>query len=134
MSLTSCSKPAVMIAVCLTFVIDVFSAGPRPVEVWCRGDDGLTLRLRDALERAFTATPEFTLSHGNQPRTLVVTIPTHVRWKQFGKRLHVYYSVEYASTDGHAVETRTGSCWDDALAKCASQIVKYAAVVLSKIN
>ena len=52
------------------------SARATLVEVWCGGDDGLTLRLRDALENAFKSSPAFALSTGKKPGTLIVTIPT----------------------------------------------------------
>jgi len=96
------------------------------VEVWSGGDDGLTLRLRDALESAFKSSQEFSLSSGKTPGTLVVTIPTHVDWKKMGRRTQVFYTVEFASIDHQNITTSTGSCWDDRLAKCADQIVKDA--------
>ena len=48
------------------------------VEVWCVGDDGLTLHLRDAVESKFKSSSDYVLSNGKKPGTLIVTIPTNV--------------------------------------------------------
>lgn len=97
----------------------------KPVEVWGGGDDALTARLRNALEDAFRSSADFHLSSGKKPGTLVITLPSNVEWKQVGGRTQVLYTAEFAS-DGQNLGGSKGSCWDDALAKCAAQIVKDA--------
>lgn len=109
------------------------SAKPTLVEVWSGGDDGLTLRLRASLEGAFKSSSAFVLSSGKKPGTLIVTIPTHVEWKQVGKRTKVLYKVNFASVDNQPVGSSEGSCWDDALTKCANKIVKDATAVAHKV-
>jgi hypothetical protein len=104
------------------------SAEPTFVEVWVVGDDGLTQGLTVALEIAFGSSPDFTLSYGKKPGTLVVEIPTNVGWKKVGTRTKVLYTVEFTTTDGRKISTATGSCWDDVIAKCASHIVKDARI------
>jgi hypothetical protein len=114
---------------------------PTPVEVWRGGDDGLTLRLADAVVKAFKASPDFELSTGKRPGTLIVLIPTHVNWKRlgwrpFGRRTQIFYTVEFkmivqlgervGSID--SVRTVRGSCRDDRMADCASEIVKSASI------
>ncbi|MBZ5552407.1 MAG: hypothetical protein LAO21_06780 [Acidobacteriia bacterium] len=103
------------------------------VEVWSGGDDGLTLRLKDTLEKAFKSSSAFALSSGKKPGTLIVTIPTHVGWKQKGKRTQVLYTVEFTSVDNQPLGTSTGSCWDDALTKCAARVVKDAKIAARKM-
>jgi hypothetical protein len=98
------------------------------------GDDGLTQGLKVAIEDSFKSSPDFTLSSGKKPGTFVVTIPTHVRWKQVGRRTKVFYTVEFASAENQNIGTRTGSCWDDTLAKCAAQIVKDAKIAARGIH
>ena len=123
--------------VCLAFAtstIGVASAKPIPVELWRVGDDGLTLRLGDALESAFKSSPDFTLSSGKKPGTLVVTIPTNVDWKQIGGRTQVLYTVEFSSAENQNVGASRGSCWDDEMAKCAAQIVSDAKTAAGKIH
>jgi hypothetical protein len=73
----------------VTCVMNASDGNPIPVEVWRGGDDGLTLTLADAFENAFTASPYFILSSGRKKGTLVVRIPTHVGWRQIGKRTRV---------------------------------------------
>jgi hypothetical protein len=110
---------------------------PTPVEVRCDGDDGLTNRLREALENAFQSSSDFRLSSGEKPATLVVTIPTNVMWtkaKRADKRTKVVYKVEFASADDKAISESTGTCWDDALRKCADRIVKEARTAAYKTS
>ena len=110
------------------------AAKPILVDVRSGGDDGLTLRLRDALENKFRSSRDFSLNVNNSPATLVITIPTHVRWKQAGKRTRVLYTVEFASYEKQALGIRKGSCWDDRLEQCATQVVRDAQVIVSKIH
>jgi len=97
----------------------------KPVEVWGGGDDALTVKLRDALEEAFRSSADFHLSSGKKPGTLVITLPSNIGWKQVGGRTQVLYTADFAS-DGQNLGGSKGSCWDDALPKCAAQIVKDA--------
>ncbi|WP_321470784.1 hypothetical protein [uncultured Paludibaculum sp.] len=110
------------------------SSEPIRVEVWIGGDDGLTLRLRDALEFAFRSSVDFTLSSGKKPGTLVVTIPANVDWKKIGRRTQVLYSAHFTSVDGKAAGNRSGSCWADALDKCADHIVGDAKNAARKLQ
>ena len=110
----------------VTCVMNASDGNPIPVEVWRGGDDGLTLRLADALENAFTASPYFILSSGRKKGTLVVKIPTHVGCRQIGKRTRVLYKVEFAAADDQNVGGSAGSCWEDAITQCAAQVVKDA--------
>jgi hypothetical protein len=99
-------------------------ASGKPVEVWGGADDGLTIRLRDALKDALRSA-DFYLSSGNKPGTLLITLPSNVGSKQVGGRTQVLYTAEFAS-EGQNLGGSKGACWDDALAKCAAQIVKDA--------
>jgi len=107
---------------------------PIPVEVWCGGDDGLTLTLRDAMENAFKSSPDFQLNSGKKPGTLVVTIPSNVKWKQIGGRTQILYSVEFTSIQDQKLGSSTGSCWDDKVASCALKILKDAKMPSAKIR
>ena len=131
------ARVLVIVAVAL-FVAPCVAQGnrtkPIPVEVWCGGDDGLTMRLRDTLENAVKLSPYFSLSSGKIPGTLVVTIPTNVGWEQFGGRVRVFYSVEFASADDQFIGKITGACWDDKLTICAAQIIKNAKVASRKVE
>jgi len=107
----------------------VMYAGPAnrtPVEVWTGGDDGLTQRLRVAIENKFKSSSNFVLSSGKKAGTLIVTIPTHVAWTTEGVRTHLRYAVEFSSSDGSALGRSSGSCWEDNLAECAAQIYRAA--------
>src|SRR5579859_303387 len=111
-----------------------WAAKPILVDVRFGGDDGLTLRLRDALENKFRSSRDFSLNVSNSPAMLVITIPTHVSWKQAGKRTRVFYTVEFASSENQSLGVRKGSCWDDSLDQCAAQVVRDAQVMRRKLN
>ncbi len=104
------------------------------VEVWSGGDDSLTTGLRNVLENAFKSSHDFVLSSGKKPGTLITTIPTHVEWKRAGKRTKVFYTVRFTSVDDQLLGISKGSCWDNAMTKCASQIVKDATTVAHKVH
>jgi hypothetical protein len=109
-------------------------ASGKPVEVWGGADDGLTIRLKDALKDAFRSSTEFHLSSGKEPGTLVITLPSNVGSQQVGGRTEVLSMAEFASSDGQNLGESRGSCWDDALAKCAAQIFKDAKVAAGKVR
>jgi hypothetical protein len=136
MRLVSVKQPSPLVigaVIAAGVIIEALAAKATLVEVWVGGDDGLTQRLRDATEHAFQSSPRFVLSSGKKIGTLIVTIPTHVRWKQFGTRTQVSYSVEFASTDQQNLGTGKGSCWDDDFATCAAHIVRTAEVAARRI-
>lgn len=56
------------------------------------------LRLRDALEKAFRASREFSLKCQQYSGNIGHTIPTHVSWEQAGNRTRVFYAVEFTSS------------------------------------
>ena len=129
---------SVIIAVSVLVAPAMVAAPAKPtptlVEVVCGGDDALTLRLRDTLETAFKLSSDFRLSSWKEQARLLVTIPTHVGWEQVGRRTRVLYTVEFASLDNQNLGTSTGSCWDNKVTKCASQIVKDAKIAARKIH
>jgi hypothetical protein len=97
-----------------------------PVEIWCVGDDGLTLRLRDTVEHVLRSSSSFRLSSEKKPGTLLVTIPTNVGWKQLGKKTRVLYEVTFSTVDGKNLGEKKGSCWSDHLEGCAASILQSA--------
>lgn len=115
-------------------MLEAGSASPTVVEVWCVGDDGLTMKLRESLENAFKSSSDFRLSSGNKPGTLIVTIPRNVGWKQSGIRTRVLYTVDFTSADNKYVGGTAGSCWDDALTKCVTKILKDTKIMGRKLH
>ena len=104
------------------------------VEFWHTGDDGLSQKFADRVERAFERSPEFSLSKGQQTGAMIVRIPTNVDWKQVGKRTRVLYQVEFASADNQIISKMKGACWDDNLSECADQILKAAKTAAHKVH
>lgn len=137
MPMTPSPKILALIALqLLTSSCSARNASRRPtlVEVWRGGDDGLTVRLADAIEDAFRRSPAFTLSSGRKAHTLIVTIPSNVGWKQVGNRTRVLYTVNFSSDTAQNLGASSGACWDDSLATCASQVIKHANSAAGKIH
>jgi hypothetical protein len=121
----------VLLAACAT---SPSSAKPTPVEVWRGGDDGLTSRFADALEAAFRGAPEFSLSSGKVPGTLVVTIPTNLTWRKVGDRTEVTYSVEFTGAPGQPLGSSRGNCLEDRLQDCAARVLRDARAAKMKLG
>jgi hypothetical protein len=105
---------------------------PLLVEVRRGGDDGLTLRLADAVETAFRCSRKFILSDGRHPGALIVTIPTNVEWRRIDNRTRLTYSVEFTGKVSRRIGARTGACWEDELSECANQVLREAEIVTVK--
>ena len=110
------------------------SAKTTLVEVWRGGDDGLTSRFADALEATLRGAPEFSLSSGKVPGTLVVTIPTNLTWRQVGERTEVTYSVEFTGVPAQPLGSSRGSCLEDRLQDCAAHVLKDARAAKLKLD
>ena len=108
------------------------------VELWCGGDDNLTQGVCRALESEFASSRDFFIvaderSHERQVR-LIVTIPTNVDWKERGTRTRLFYTVEFKSSTDRKLGKKKGSCWENELKTCASQIVKQAKIAARKLT
>ena len=110
------------------------AAKPTLVEFWHVGDDVLSQRLAERVESEFERSPNFAIGSGKKPGTLVVTIPTNVEWKLVGKRTQVSYNIEFATADNETISKSSGSCWENAFEKCATQIVEDAKVAARRIE
>lgn len=109
-------------------------ASPVPIEIWRGGDDGLTVRLRDAIEAAFRAAEDFSLSSGNSPGTLIVTVPSNVAWRRIGERAEIVYLVRFSDGASRSLGTRTGTCGEDQLRECAAQVLAGARVAAANLR
>lgn len=108
---------------CALATLLIAASGPIMVEVRTGGDDGLTQRLADQVRATFAATPGYTADVS--PKRLIITIPTHVQWREINGRTQINYHVEIAS--GSKSIRRSGSCWETDMTICAHQVVRAAA-------
>jgi hypothetical protein len=99
------------------------------VEVWREGDDGLTVRFADALESSFQNSPEFSLSSGGVPGTLVATIPTNLTWQQDARGMKVDYVVEFSTVSARPLGTSRGTCAETRLADCVAHVLSDARAI-----
>lgn len=111
---------------CVTAPDPAKFAGDRiPVEVWTGGDDGLTLRLADAVRSEFKQSARYTEAASSTANALRVTIPTHVRSDDVDGRARVTYSVRFDRAERRIGETN-GTCWSDELNACARLVLEQA--------
>lgn len=114
-----------MLAVHLS-MCSIQAADQVPAVVLCQGDDGLTARLCDEVERSLRNTRVFTLSPSNPGRMLKIRIPTNLDWDKVGSRTRALYKVQYSSADDTPLGEFSGSCWESRLNDCAKEIVHRA--------
>jgi len=96
-----------------------------PFDVRSNGDDAVTQRLAEEVERAYTSgcAAGFVFTNGRGYAALVVNLTGNVTVRPVGKRSRAYYSVSY-QVQGRAPTRSKGSCWEDRLSDCASKIVE----------
>ena len=130
------AKPSAMRRLLTTFAAILLSAcvtqnegsesttSATPVEVWVGGDDGLTIRLADAVEEALKASPRFTyVERGSVPDALRLGLPGHVTWAKVDGRVRVKYRVELERR-GQKLAGAEGGCWESELQRCALAILR----------
>ncbi|GAA0560788.1 hypothetical protein [Rhizomicrobium electricum] len=97
-----------------------------PVEVWRGGDDGLTIKLSEAVERALAASGRFSLSRGKLPGTLLITFPHNVVAKPDRNRLSVEYEATFSTIGNRVLGAVKSGCHEDELVVCVDEIVETA--------
>lgn len=105
----------------------------QPAELWCTGDDDLSQRMCHAFFTAFESTQYFDLQEENKPGNLIISIPENVGWKKVGKRMKIFYSVEFSTSDERVFMTRKGWCWHKQYDRCANQILRHARVATRRL-
>jgi hypothetical protein len=94
------------------------------VQVYSDNNHGFNQRLKKALERSFKSSPGFNLSRGKHGGLLISTIKSCTDWKSEG--VESDYVVEFSSDRSETLGISVGSCLNEALAKCTSQILRDA--------
>jgi hypothetical protein len=89
-------------------------------------DDGLTLRLGDAVEEALRGSDRFDVIDDEMPGALEITLPSYVHWRRVGSRLRLHYTAEFAWLAKAPVETVQVSCAAQVLTECADETVREA--------
>jgi hypothetical protein len=99
---------------------------PIPIMIRHTGSDTLSASLSESIQAALRHSSAFTLVSSRSPGTLLVTIPANPAWEKLGKRVRVFYTVEFASPAGDDFGSHSGYCWADKLSECATQILLSA--------
>ena len=97
-----------------------------PVEIWRAGDDGLTVRVGESLEKVFRNEARFVLSSGNKPGTLRVIIPTNLSWKEASGQTQVSYIVQFTGPHSELLGTNQGTCLEIQLEDCSNRVLVAA--------
>jgi hypothetical protein len=105
---------------------------PVPVEIWRVGDDGLTMKVTEAIEAAFRANTSFSIAPAHQG-VLIVTIPTNVRWKRRPNGTQVISEVQF-STKAKRLPGTEISCMEERLSVCAAQALQAAEKVAATLR
>ena len=110
-------------------------AAPEPVhvQIWTGGDDGLTQRLRDALETGIRKSGVFQLvnSEGMKADDFVILIPGHVAWEKTATGTVVTAKAQFSRAD-HPIDEVSVTCREETLRACAAQIVGSAKKAAAK--
>jgi hypothetical protein len=101
-------------------------APPIPIVIRHVGNDSLSASLTESIQAALKHSSVFFLASSRSPGTLLVTIPANPAWEKLGKRVRVFYTVEFASPSGDDFGTHSGYCWADKLSECAAQVLLSA--------
>ena len=91
------------------------------VDIRANGDDGLTQRLKDAIEGAFNACRGFSTRYSTAT-DLAVRITSNVTWKRVGNRGEALFEVEYLAGE-HRQKSIKVFCWEDRLGQWAQQVL-----------
>jgi hypothetical protein len=106
------------------------------IELWVTGDDGVTQRFREGYE-ADLESAGFVLALGGQARTantLVVEVPTNLRFDRIGTRYRVKFTLEFAAPSGQIIGKSKGACWDEELAVCIKRAVAQTKTAAAKLH
>jgi len=115
--------PAVAIA--WAFVAGLTADGPAvtatPVELRRTGDDGLTLRAFEKLEKAFDEAPDFSRARSGET-AIQVEITNHLAWRKSGGVLYATAPFQI-SRAGAVPLVGEANCTEATLPVCADTIV-----------
>ena len=92
------------------------------------GDDGLTQRFREALERALEASRDFDVRRAGAREKLRLSIPSNLYGAEIGGRLNFQYVVIFTNQDSKYLGVSIGSCWAERaeIASCAGTVLHDA--------
>lgn len=120
------------LALVLALIVSALPVGQAsaaiPVVVYGGPDDGLSLRLLDAIRQALTASPRFALTSKGEANTLAISLKTNVTPLDRGARRLMSYTVQFVLLPARVLGTNEGICLQDEPADCADQVLKSAQV------
>jgi hypothetical protein len=102
-----------------------------PVRINLVGDDGLTNKLREALESAIGERAHLRVASSDEHPELSIESESNVDWDRLAGQVVVIYTVYVSSKEAKRVRL-TGACFDKDIAKCARDIVERSARFISR--
>ncbi len=109
------------LAACVT---NISAAAPIPIEVWRVGDDGLTVRLADALQNEVERNKQFVRATALDPQRIVIKINRNVAWASDGDRDSLQYDISVLKNDIVIADDIRGECLVDRLASCSKVVMR----------
>jgi hypothetical protein len=94
---------------------------PIRFEVWRAGDDGLTVRVGEAIEATLGSSPRFVASRGQVQGTLFIYVEP-AAWRGEPGRMHVSGNVFLSSTPDSSGLRIGISCREERLTDCAREV------------
>lgn len=112
----------------------VAANSPVPIELWKTVDTGEVNRLADAIERAFGQSAQFSLSSGQKPGTIYLSLLFVISMRaEVGDSTFISASIGIAHAPPSAPQEARGQvqCRDDDMAACGAEAVAF---VTKRIN
>jgi hypothetical protein len=103
------------------------------IELWHVGDDGSSLRFFDEVEKTFGKSKNFVFSYGNKEGTLIVTIPSNIKWVKIENRTQVMFIVEFTNSNKNLLKRIDGKCWETQMSVCVTKILNETELVARKL-
>ena len=89
------------------------------------GDDGLSLKFGEALDRAVARDDILRNSKDDVSAQLSIESDENVRWDELSGRVVIIYTIFFGSGRSDPI---AGVCWENDIAKCARDIVRLARI------
>jgi hypothetical protein len=94
--------------------------------VWRRGDDGLTVKFAERLEYRIRATQGLILGDCQEGSSLIVRIPSSLRWSVVASEVEVFAEVNVSAPRLKSPITLRARCSENEINECADSIFDAA--------
>ncbi|MDE1146245.1 MAG: hypothetical protein PW843_06410 [Azospirillaceae bacterium] len=104
------------------------------VEVWRNGDDGVTLKLAEAVTSAFRENDAFQISSGARANSLMVVVQSPTEAVRSGIHYKLVFPVRFTTVGSQTLGFTRVTCQENTLDTCADQVVNAAGPAAAKLG